>query len=56
VDKFEVILSPHAVKDLDGFSDSVCKKIAYALKTLTESPFPRGKLIRKLKGKNADFY
>ncbi|HUO78429.1 MAG TPA: type II toxin-antitoxin system RelE/ParE family toxin [Thermodesulfovibrionales bacterium] len=56
MDKFEVILSPHAVKDLDGFSDSVCKKIAYALKTLTENPFPRGKLIRKLKGKNADFY
>ena len=56
MDKFEVILSPHAVKDLDSFSDSVCKKIAYALKTLTENPFPRGKLIRKLKGKNADFY
>jgi len=56
VDKFEVILSPHAVKDLDGFSDTACKKIAYALKTLTENPFPRGKLIRKLKGKNADFY
>ena len=41
---------------MDGFSDTVCKKIAYAIKTLTESPFPKGKLIKKLKGKNADFY
>jgi mRNA-degrading endonuclease RelE of RelBE toxin-antitoxin system len=56
MDKFDVILSPHAAKDMDGFSDAVCKKIAYALKTLTESPFPRGKLKKKLKGKNADFY
>ncbi len=56
MDRFEVILSPHATKDLDGFSDTVCKKIAYALKTLSESPFPRGKLIKKLKGKNAGFY
>lgn len=56
MDKFDVILSPHAAKDLDGFSDTVCKKIADALRTLTESPFPRGKLIKKLKGKNADFY
>jgi mRNA interferase RelE/StbE len=56
VDKFDVILSPHATKDMDSFSDAVCKKIAYALKTLTENPFPRGKLIKKIKGKNADFY
>jgi len=56
VDKFEVILSPHAVKDLDGFSDTACKKIAHALKPLAQSPFPRGKLIKKIKGKNADFY
>jgi len=56
VDKFEVILSPRAAKDLDGFSDTACKKIAYALRTLAESPFPRGKLIKKIKGKDADFY
>jgi len=56
VDKFEVVLSPQAAKDLDGFRDAVCEKIAYAIRALTESPFPRGKLIKKLKGKNADFY
>ncbi len=56
MDNFEVILSPRATKDMDGFSDTVCGKIAYALRTLAESPFPRGKLIKKLKGKNADFY
>lgn len=56
MDNFDVILSPHAAKDLDGFSDVVCGKIASALKTLAQSPFPRGKLIKKLKGKSADFY
>ena len=56
MDKFEVILSPRAAKDLDGFSDTACKKIAYALRTLAESPFPRGKLIKKIKRKDADFY
>ncbi len=56
VDKFEVILSPQATRDMDDFSYAVCMKIAGALKTLSESPFPRGKLIKKLKGKKADFY
>lgn len=56
MDKFDVILSPHAAKDLDGFSDVVCGRIAHALRALGENPFPRGKLIKKIRGKNADFY
>ena len=31
-------------------------KIAEAIKILEENPFPRGKLIRKIKGKHSDFY
>lgn len=56
MDKFDVILSPKAAKDMDGFSDAACSKIAHALKTLAENPFPKGKLIRKLKGKNTGYY
>jgi len=31
-------------------------KIVEAIKILEENPFPRGKLIRKIKGKHSDFY
>jgi len=44
VDEFQLILSPKAVKDLDSFSDSICKKIATSMQVLKENPFPRGKL------------
>lgn len=56
MDKFEIILSPHAVKDMDSLSDTLCAKIARLLSILKENPFPRGKLIKKIKGKKADFY
>ncbi len=56
MDKFQLILSPKAVKDLDRFSDSICKKIATSMQALKENPFPRGKLIRKIKGTKSDFY
>lgn len=56
MDKFHIVLSPRAVKDLDGFSDTVCRKIAKAIKALEENPFPRGKLIKKIKGKHSDYY
>lgn len=56
MDKCEVVLSPHAIKDLDGFSYAVCGRIARALNALRGNPFPRSKLIKKIKGKDADFY
>jgi len=56
VDKFRIVLSPRAVRDLDDFSDAVCGKIARAFRTLEDNPFPRGKLIRKLKGKSVVYY
>lgn len=56
MDKFHIVLSPRAVKDLDSFSDTVCRKIAKAIKVLEENPFPRGKLIKKIKGKHSDYY
>jgi mRNA interferase RelE/StbE len=54
--KFEIVLSTKAVKDLDTFSDNICIKIANAIKGLEENPFPRGKVIRKIKGTKSDFY
>ncbi len=56
MDKFNLILSPKAVKDLNAFSDSICLKITNSVKILRENPFPRGKLIKKLKGTKSVFY
>lgn len=56
MDKFKLVLSPKAVKDLDSFSDSICTRIIDAMKVLKENPFPREKLIKKIKGKKSDFY
>ncbi|HEX8950050.1 MAG TPA: type II toxin-antitoxin system RelE/ParE family toxin [Dissulfurispiraceae bacterium] len=54
--KFRIILSPRAARDLDDFSDAVYEKIVLALRVLGENPFPRGKLVKKIKGKNSDYY
>lgn len=56
MDKFRVVLSPRAVKDLDAFSDVLCKRIAARIKVLEDNPFPRGKLIKKIKGKKSVFF
>lgn len=56
MDRFHIILSPRAVKDLDSLSDTLCTKIIKAIKVLEENPFTRGKLIKKIKGKHSDFY
>ena len=50
MDKFHIILSPKAVKDLDAFNDAICKRITSGMKVLEVNPFPRGKLIKKIKG------
>ncbi len=54
--KFQIVLSPGAGKDLDSLSDSICEKIIRALQTLKDNPFPRGKLIKKIRGSNSDYY
>ncbi|HET6514537.1 MAG TPA: type II toxin-antitoxin system RelE/ParE family toxin [Thermodesulfovibrionales bacterium] len=56
MDKFHLILSPRAIRDLDAFNDAVCKRITSAMKILEENPFPRGKLIKKIKGTASDYY
>lgn len=54
--KFNIILSPRATKYLDSFNDKQCKKILDYIRLLEENPFPRGKLIKKLKGTKANYY
>lgn len=56
MDRFEIILSPKASKDLDKLNDVLCSRIVKSIKVLGENPFPRGKLIRKIKAKHSDYY
>ena len=56
MDKFVVKLSPTATRDLDGFEDDVVRMVLDALSVLKENPLPRGKLIKKIKGKKSTFY
>lgn len=56
MDKFQVVLSPKAAKELDSFNDAVCKRLTSGMKILEENPFPKGKLIKKIKGTSSDYY
>jgi mRNA interferase RelE/StbE len=56
MDRFRIELSPAASRDLDGLEMGVVTKVLSDLKILLENPFPRGKLIRKIKGKKTAFY
>ncbi len=56
MDKFQVVLSPKAAKELDAFNDAVCKRLTSGMKILEENPFPKGKLIKKIKGTSSDYY
>ena len=55
MDKFKIELSPAASRDLDDLEMEIVIKVLSALKVLGENPFPRGKLIKKIKGKKASF-
>lgn len=56
MDRFEIELSPAASRDLDDFELGTVTKIFSDIKILAENPFPRGKLIKKIKGKKTPFY
>lgn len=56
MDKFSIELSPAASRDLDGLGMEVVIRILSDLRILAENPFPRGKLIKKIKGKKTAFY
>ena len=56
MDRFRIELSPAASRDLDDFEIEVVTKVLSDLKILEENPFPRGKVIKKIKGKKTAFY
>ncbi len=56
MDKFKIELSPAASRDLNDLEIEVVTKVFSDLKILEENPFPRGKLIKKIKGKKTSFY
>lgn len=56
MDKFSIELSPAASRDLDDLDLGTVTRVLADLKILEENPFPRGKLIRKIKGKKTSFY
>jgi mRNA interferase RelE/StbE len=56
MDRFRIEFAPAAARDLDSLEIGVVTKILSDLRVLEENPFPRGKLIKKIKGKKTAFY
>jgi len=56
VDRFVITLSPSAVRDLDRLDDKTVRSVFLKLPILEENPFPKGKLIKKIRGKKSVFY
>jgi mRNA interferase RelE/StbE len=56
MDRFKIELSPAASRDLDDLEMGIVTKVLSDLRILEENPFPRGKLIKKIKGKKTSFY
>lgn len=56
MDRFSIELSPAASRDLDDLEIEIVTKILSDLRILEENPFPRGKFIKKIKGKKTAFY
>ncbi len=54
--RFLLILSKTAVHDLDRLNDNTAQTILEASQILEENPFPRGNLIKKIKGTKSTFY
>jgi mRNA interferase RelE/StbE len=56
MDRFKIKLSPAASRDLDKLELGIVTKVLSDIKILEENPFPRGKLIKKNKGKKTPSY
>ncbi len=56
MDRFALVLSSSAVRDLDRLDEKISGKILEKACALENNPFPRGKLVKKIKGKKSVFY
>ena len=55
MNRFGIELSPAASRDLDDLELGTAEKILSELRNLEENPFPRGKLIKKIRSKRTSF-
>ena len=53
---FQVVLTEHAIGDLEEISRELREQIEQDLKTLQTSPFPSGTQIKRLKGFRPPIY
>jgi len=54
--RFTIEIAPAAVKDLDCLDSKAAREILQKVLVLEQDPFPRGKLIKKIKGKKSVFF
>ncbi len=56
MERFEVVFTKVAIKDLEKFDPTVKLKILEEIKELQKCPFPKGNIIKKLKSTKLSFY
>jgi mRNA interferase RelE/StbE len=56
MNKFQVVLTEHAIADLEEPPKNLREQIHRDLKSLQESPFPSGTQIKRLKGFRPPIY
>ena len=56
MNRFQVLLTEHAVADLEGVFKEIRQQIQRDLKTLQTSPLPSGTQIKRLKGFRPPIY
>jgi mRNA interferase RelE/StbE len=54
--RFTIEIAPAAVKDLNRLESEAAEEILQKISILEQVPFPKGKLIKKIKGKKSVFY
>ena len=56
MERFEIVFTKVAIKDLEKFDPNTRLKILEEIKELQRSPFPEGNIIKKLKGAKVPLY
>ena len=56
MNKFQVVLTEHAIADLEEVSKEIREQIQWDLKALQTSPLPSGNQIKRLKGFRPPIY
>jgi len=54
--RFTIEIAPAAIKDLNRLESEAAEEILQKISILEQAPFPKGRLIKKIKGKRSVFY